>query len=207
MSGVHRTLAIAAASLGGAAAITQMRPAADVAKLAAEIDAERDHISAPDLAGRIVRGDRALRIFDLRSNAEFEQFHIPSARLASLGELARDTFPPEATIVLYSGGGAHAAQAWMLLRMRGYRNVFFLREGVFEWISRVIEPRLAEDGTAAERAEFERAAALSRFFGGMPRSGVPRTEVPTGYWTGTRQDGDRPAGVAPAIERIRRRGC
>ena len=47
-----------------------------------EIAAERDHISAPELAERIIAGDPALRVFDLRSAAEFEQMHIPTAQHA-----------------------------------------------------------------------------------------------------------------------------
>jgi rhodanese-related sulfurtransferase len=144
--------------------------------------------------------DPTLRIFDLRPAAEFEQLHIPGARTSTLHELANASLPAGATIVLYSEGGVHAGQAWVLLRARGYRQVLFLREGIYEWQSRVLEPRQADDATAAERAEFARAAELSRYFGGNPRSGVPRAEVPLGYWTNV------PA-AAPRAPKIRRRGC
>jgi hypothetical protein len=106
---------------------------------------------------------------------------------------------------LYSEGGAHSAQAWVLMRMRGYRQVFILREGIYEWISRVHEPRLATDATAAEQAEFARAAELSRFFGGLPLAGVPRNEVPVGYWTGSASTQASP--VRETVAKIRRRGC
>jgi len=115
--------------------------------------------------------------------------------------------PPDATVVLYSEGGAHAAQAWVLLRVRGYSRVVVLREGVYEWIARVLDPRLATDATARERAAFARAAEQSRFFGGDPRSGVPRADVPVGYWT-TEQDGAAPnLDARTLIARVRRRGC
>ena len=71
----------------------------------------------------------------------------------------------------------------MLLRLRGYRQVAYLRDGLYEWIVRVHEPALAVDATPAEREEFERLAALSRYFGGQPRLDVPRAEMPAGYWT------------------------
>ena len=54
----------------------------------------------------------------------------------NLGGLVRNVlqqgaaFHPSDTIVLLSEGGAHAAQAWVLLQVRGYRNVFFLRDGI-----------------------------------------------------------------------------
>ena len=203
---VHRALATLAATLALAAALVDARPAIDAATLAAEIEQDRDHISAPELAERIMRRDPDLHLFDLRSREDYEAFHIPSASHATLDELARATFPRQASIVLYSEGSAHAAQAWVLLRLRGVRNVYFLREGVYEWIARVREPRLAVDATPGERAEFERAVALSRFFGGMARTSVPRSEVPDGYWTGTALR-DVPSRAAQAIANVRRRGC
>jgi rhodanese-related sulfurtransferase len=199
---IHRTLGIGAAILGCAAALADLRPRIDTAALAAEIDAERDHVSALELGERIMRGDKTLRVLDLRSTAEFEQDHIPGAHRTSITELVRNPPPGDADLVLYSEGGSHAAQAWVLLRARGFRRVFFLREGLYEWNSRVFAPRLAVDATASERAEFQRAAELSRFFGGMPRSGVPRSEVPAGYWT----DGHS-GESAPVVKTVRRRGC
>ena len=185
MTRVHAGMAMAAVTLGCAAMIAELRPTeAQPASLAAEIESEADHISAVELGERLMRGDRNLLVFDLRSEPEFQEFHIASAHRASLRDLAQQALPQTSDVVLYSEGGAHAAQAWVILRMRGYRRVYFLREGLYEWISRVYEPRLAADATPEERAEFERAAKLSRFFGGTPRSDVPRSEIPNGYWTG-----------------------
>ena len=205
MSRIHRTLAIAAAAFGCALAVVDSKPAVDTATLAKEIDSERDHISALDLAERIMHPGAALRIFDLRTVAESQQFHIPGSRQSTLEALAREALPREATIILYSEGGTHAAQAWVLLRLRGYPTVFVLREGLYEWISRVMEPRLAIDATASERAEFERAVPLSRFFGGSALAGVPRAEVPAGYWTGAPANGGQ--ATQQKIAKIRRRGC
>ena len=178
---VHRRVAIVAAALALAAAAVDLK-GVDARSLAAEIETERDHISAPDLADLIMAGDSALQILDIRTPSEFARMHIPGARHASIDTLSRDPLPRNGTIVLYSEGGAHAAQAWVLLRMRGHRRVFFLREGLFEWLARVMEPRLAVDATERERADFVRAREMSRFFGGVAREGVPRAEVPLGYW-------------------------
>jgi rhodanese-related sulfurtransferase len=157
------------------------------------------------LAARLIAGDPLLRVFDLRSAAEFEEMHIPTARHASVETLLRDVLPQETTLVLYSEDGAGAARAGASLRLRGYRHILVLREGLYEWIARVIEPRLAVDATPAERAAFEIAAAQSRFFGGLPRADVSRAEVPVGYWSGgptaTASDSRQ------AVAGIRRRGC
>jgi rhodanese-related sulfurtransferase len=200
MTPVHRVLLFVAATFGAGAALVDFHPKADVSELAREIETGSDHMSALELAGRLTRRDSGLYVFDLRSPDEFQQSHVDGACQTTIQELVHTSLPAEATIVLYSAGNAQAAQASVLLRMRGYRNVFFLREGLYEWQSRVIEPRLASDSSPAERAEFEQAARLSRFFGGEPKSDVPRAEVPKGYWTNT------PA-PQPSPRRILRRGC
>ena len=202
----HRMLAIAAAVLGLAAA-ADVAPRVGPDDLAKEIATERDHISAIDLAERIMRGE-SLRVIDLRSPGEFAVLHVPGAVRMAIDDLAGASFPRSATLVLYSEGGAHAAQAWMLLRLRGYPHVVFLREGLYEWIARVLEPRLAIDATPAERTAFERVQPLSRFFGGMAHVDVPRAEVPTGYWTasgGSESTGS--ASTSQMVANIRRRGC
>jgi rhodanese-related sulfurtransferase len=218
MTRVHGALAILAATLGLAAAGADIRPTVDAPQLALEIEAERDHITAPELAERIMRQDPMLHLVDLRTRGEYDQFHIPTAAHATLEALARQVLPTNASIVLYSEGGVHSAQAWVLLRLRGYRDVRFLREGIYEWLARVMEPRLAVDATSAERADFARAEEQSRFFGGQPRSSVARADVPIGYWTSPSpaeaagDAGTSRAAVAgslaqSAIEGIRRRGC
>lgn len=215
---VHRGLAIVAAILGLAAAVADGSAPA-VRSLVADIDADRDHISAPELAERIMRQDPTLHVLDLRPRADYDALHIPTAEHATFEALSRMSSPKRDALVVYSEGATRSAQAWMMLRLRGYRDVRFLREGIYEWLARVMEPRLATDATDAERAEFARAERHSRFFGGQPRSNVPRAEVLTGYWThrAGRDSRDasgsegRPASVADAIRdtvgSIRRRGC
>ena len=190
MTPLHRTLAAVAAALGLAAGASELRPL-DARSLATEIETERDHISAPDLAALIIGGDPTLRLFDLRSPSEFARMHIPGARHATIEALAREPLPRDVTIVLYSEGGAHAAQAWVLLRMRGHRRVIFLREGMFEWLARVMEPR-CERRNRSNGAEFTRAVEMSRFFGGSAREGVLRAEVPAGIGTAAPTQIDRP---------------
>jgi rhodanese-related sulfurtransferase len=207
MTRTHRMLALCAVILGFGAALVDARPPIAAADLAADIESQRDHISAFDLAERIVNGDPALRLLDLRPADEYARFHIPGAVHTTLDELARARYPRDSTIVLYSEGSAHAAQGWMLLRLRGYQRTFFLREGIYEWIARVHEPRLAVDATPAEREAFERGARFSRYFGGMPQAAVQRSDVPAGYWTTGSDRPAQPSRAAGAIAAIRRRGC
>jgi uncharacterized protein len=194
-------LAVAAVSLelGSSAGAAQWQPP--------PLDPD-DYVSAPDLAVQIVGQDATLRVFDLRSRQDFERLHVAGATHATLDELGHQPISHDARIVVYADDEARAAKGLRLLQAHGYRNVAILREGIYEWISRVLEPRVAADATASERAEFDRAAQLSRFFGGMPRSDVRRAELPRGYWTGApATQGRSREFVRQAIAGIRRRGC
>lgn len=104
MTRVHGALAILASVLGLAAAVADAG-SADVNRLAADIAAERDHISAPDLADRLMQQDPSLRVIDLRSQAEYDAFHIPTATRSTLESLMRTPFPGGVSVVLYSEGG------------------------------------------------------------------------------------------------------
>jgi rhodanese-related sulfurtransferase len=194
--GVHRAIALAALLLGGAAAASD-----SVGPTPA------DRITAVSLAERIKAG-APLRLFDLRSEDDFGRFHVPSAERATVDEVAGMRLPKSTPIVIYAGDGEAAALAQATLRARGYRDVTSLSGGLYEWITRVHEPLLAADATPGERAQFERRAALSLYFGGQPRVDVPRAEIPAGYWTAGTDDGSRPSmATALLVAAIRRRGC
>jgi rhodanese-related sulfurtransferase len=187
--------------------------------LAQDVASERDHVSAITLAEWIRDRRPDLRLIDLRDSAAFESLHIPTAQRKDIDAAASIDAPVDAPIVIYSEGGTHAAQLWFMLRARGYRKVYFLREGLYEWVSRVLNPMLPVDATPAEREEYARASEISRYFGGMPKRDVPRTEIPDGYWLYEKDHGAEPGArnadhgphaatnTDAAIENVRRRGC
>jgi rhodanese-related sulfurtransferase len=206
VSRLHATLAIAAAFAAVAAGIVDRRSVDRGGRAGGTPSIE--FISAPDLAQRIMRGDRDLQVFDLRAPEAFAQFHVPGARHATTASLTTETLTPQSDVVLYGDARATIVEAVTVLRSRDRHDVRVLREGLYEWLSRVQEPRLAAAPTPDERAEFERAAEMSRFFGGVPRSGVPREEVPQGYWTGLpRSEELLMAAAVKSVAAIRRRGC
>jgi hypothetical protein len=99
----------------------------------------------------------------------------------------------------------------VLLRALGYRNVFFLRGGVYEWLEQVINPALA-DTTQAARDAFAKAAVLSRYFGGVPRSDL--RPIADDALPIPRRDSSAHSAVplparstASRVLQVRRRGC
>jgi rhodanese-related sulfurtransferase len=204
MTRMHRALALLAGALAVAALLSDMGSAGAAASPSAPVE-PGNYISAPD---RVIGQDEALIVIDLRSRQDFDQLHVAGAIHMTLDDLDRQQLRRDARIVLYADD-APAVRGLRLLKARGYQNVAILRDGIYEWITRVLEPRLATDATATERAEFDRAVKLSQFFGGLPRSDVSRAEVARGYWTGatSSRDGARELLARQAIAGIRRRGC
>ncbi|MEO8619900.1 MAG: rhodanese-like domain-containing protein [bacterium] len=198
---MRRALALVAAILAVLAAVSgSSRPSrgvkVDVAALAHDIEREDDHVTAIELAEWIKDRKPGLRVLDIRSDSEFAAFHVPSAERVPLSALAAMKPNANETLVLYSEGGAHAAQGWVLLRSLGFSKVYFLRGGLLDWMDDVMSPALA-DSSGNAKADSTRAhvAALSRYFGGVPRiGGAPA--LPTG--TGA---------AASAVARVKRRGC
>ena len=141
----------------------------DIHTLAREVTDEADHVTAVELARWIRDRKPSLRVIDVRDSSDFEEYHIPRAEHIPLDRLVDTPFQPGETIVLYSGGGAHAAQGWVFLRSRGLTRVYFLRGGVDEWLNEVMNPQLPSSVRPSERSYLDSVAALSRYFGGTPR--------------------------------------
>ena len=171
----HRTLA-ALALLAGVLALFAGSPyrgshaQIDVGRLAAAVAHEEDHVTAVELAQWIKDRKPRLHVIDLRPASEYDDYHIPGAERVELQSIAATSFPAQDTLVLCSGGGAHAAQAWVFLQALGYRNVYFLRGGISEWIEEVMNPAHMTD--------------LSRYFGGTPRITNPNNGKATSWRRG-----------------------
>lgn len=215
-----RALGIAAGTLGMIAAFAGSPYVAqhghiDVDALARAVQHEDDHVTAIELAGWIKERRPGLRVIDVRSQAEYDAFHVPTAERIPLDSLSSTSFRPADTIVLYSEGGPHAAQAWVFLRALGYDKVYFLRGGLYEWLDQVMNPARQAGAPPKDSAAFDSVAALSRYFGGVPRVGVTSLSdeaitLPLKAADGSAVTGPRaadPQSTSALVVKIRRRGC
>jgi len=151
----------------------------DAKELARVVEGEVDHVNPETLADWIIQGKSDFRVIDLRTEAEFAGYHIPGAENAALTALPEYGLTKSETIVLYSEGGIHSAQAWFLLKAKGYRGVYMLRGGLEEWKDRVLFPTLAANPTPAQTVEFAKMKEVSKFFGGTPQTGAAGDQQPT----------------------------
>jgi len=205
--GIERALAIVAV-VGGALAVVAGNPTrptrgnVDVTELARIVEHEEDHVTAVELAKWIRDDKTGLRILDIRSDSEFDDFHIPRATRVPLGDVARMPLDSAATYVLYSEGGTHAAQGWFLLRARGVEKVFFLRGGLYEWLEQVMNPRVASTTPQAERDSLR---ALTLWFGGKMQ--VVDSASTTPSVLDRELSAPHSSDTRASITKIRRRAC
>ena len=171
---LNQKLAAVALALGALALFSQPHRGPfvklDARELALVVEQEVDHVKPAELAAWIVEGRSDYRLIDLRTPDEFAAYHIPTAENAELTALAGYPLLRNEKIVLYSEGGIHSAQAWLLLRAQGYEGVYTVLGGLDGWKDEVLFPVLPIEAGPRERAQFERTAALSQYFGGQPRT-------------------------------------
>lgn len=166
---LNRRLGMSALACGLAAPLAgspyrALRGALDVEQTAQIIMEGHDHVSALQLAAWIRERKRGLRVIDVRQPEQFGQDAIPTAENLPLDALLRTSFAAHECVILYSEGGAHAAQAWILLRAMGVVNAWFIAGGLADWHDDVFAPVLVH-GAGSYQAE------LSRYFGGVPTVG------------------------------------
>jgi len=106
--------------------------------LAKAINSRTDHITAEQLGQMIIDKDPDFQIIDIRSEEEYNQFHLQTAINVPLESLFTkenlEFIDPEKLVILYSNGGTHAAQAWVILQQLGYTNTTVLLGGLNYWV-------------------------------------------------------------------------
>ena len=121
-------------------------------ELALIVDKEVDHVTPSELAAWIVQGRSDYRLVDLRTASDYAAYHIPTAENVTVAALPEFPFQRTEKIVLYSDGGIHAAQAWMLMQAQGYRAVYTVLGGLEGWKDEVLYPALPAQASGVERA-------------------------------------------------------
>jgi rhodanese-related sulfurtransferase len=173
--GANRLLAGAAGALALLALVAgDPYPSATTANsglsqsLGLEID-EAHRVSAIQLAEWVRERRPGLRVLDLRTPTQYEEFNLPKAELKSLSQLGTTEFDSTATLVVYGDDAEAAQRGWLILRALGYPNVYYMKDGIGEWLGDIMNPTISPDASEGERAAFEKLAELSRYFGGLPR--------------------------------------
>ncbi|MCG2431493.1 rhodanese-like domain-containing protein [Aequorivita xiaoshiensis] len=83
-------------------------------------------------------------IIDVRTDAEFEEGHIPDAKQIDIyngAEFLKQAkeLDPEKNYYVYCRSGGRSAQACMLLNSVGVTNAYNLKGGITEWEGEIVE--------------------------------------------------------------------
>ena len=120
------------------------------------------HVTALELAAWIRDRHPGLRLIDLRTEAEFNAYQIPSAEHIPSEDIGRLPATSGETLVVYARDAEVAAKAASRLRSTGHSQVIVLTGGVNAWIDDVMNP--------------VQSTELTRYFGGTARpAGAIRT--------------------------------
>lgn len=135
------------------------------------VDQKTDHITVETLADWIITAKADFRLIDLNEKKDFDLYHIPGAENYNAQSILSAGLKRNEKIVLYSNGGIHSAQVWMLLKAKEYKNVYTLLGGLEEWKDGILFPRLSSDSTAEALKLNDRKKQIALFFGGQPVNG------------------------------------
>lgn len=153
--------------------------------LAEAINNESDHLAAEELAKWLIDKKPDLLVVDMRSVEEFAQYHIPGAVNIPFNKLfepeAQEALSDDKTIVLYSNGGTHAAQAWVLLKQMGIES-YVLLGGLNYWTEAILNPKAPNELAAdSEILKYQFQKSASGYFapGGAIAAPADSTTAPT----------------------------
>jgi rhodanese-related sulfurtransferase/uncharacterized membrane protein YedE/YeeE len=112
------------------------------AELLSLIATGRDHMEPEELADRLMAEEPGLMVVDIRTEREYQAFHIRGAVNVQLPMLPDYLAPYKnrSLIVLYSNGMIHPAQARDSLSRQGFTNVYFLTNGLQGFMARCLKP-------------------------------------------------------------------
>jgi rhodanese-related sulfurtransferase len=214
---LNQRLGLGALVLGALAVFANVAPARTVRvhekEILTGVELQQDHVTPAELAAWIVEGRADYRLIDLRAAKAYAEYHVPTAENVPLPNVADAALARNEKLVLYGQGVVHAAQAWMVLRGRGFTAVYTLLGGLDAWKDEVLFPVTPQNASPGEQARFERTAQVARFFGGQPRAAVaPGSEpqpmaMPVAPAASDVAAPTLPAGAAATAPRKKKEGC
>ncbi len=124
-----------------------------------------NYISILTLAEKI-KSREHLDLIDLRSEAAYLKFHLPTAQKVSVNEWLSNTITHKDTIVFYSGDDKLTQQLWQELPDTLKPKVKILYGGVHDWYERLLYIKLPVTFPTKDSVIVERIKILNKFYGG-----------------------------------------
>lgn len=143
---------------------------ANPSEILAEITDESTYLTADNIARMIASDDSTLRLIDVRSVDQFNDFTLPGAINAPYEEFLK--MDPSTILVrgevrnvLFSNGDTEAAYALVLSRGMNFKNTFIMKGGMNAWYESVMNSSFSGGRISArENALFESRTKAKRIF-------------------------------------------
>jgi rhodanese-related sulfurtransferase len=133
---------------------------------------EISNVEVEDLADDIVKSKFDYRLVDLRNEAEFQKYNIPTSENITVEELLSSDLSRNNNIILYSDNDIEATQAWFILTANDYKGVSLLKGGLNAWQENILFPvcTCGENPTIEQKHKHAKLAEVSQYFGGKMRT-------------------------------------
>ncbi len=110
-----------------------------------EVNTRVRYFTPDEVADLIVNEDPSIRLIDIRSQDEYEKFHLSGAINIPLSDLLNDEYKDliDQDIkqnIFYSNSTVDANEAWMITRQLGYLNNYVLMGGLNYWAETIMNP-------------------------------------------------------------------
>jgi rhodanese-related sulfurtransferase len=169
---------------------------------------EQDHVTPGELARWLIEKRTDYQLIDLREPWQYDDYHIPTAVNIPItqlfGEAGLKKLSRGKKIVVYGLGAGHAAQAQLLLSLKGY-NAYSLREGISAWWEDVMTPLSLRSENASPTGYLGAKQLREHFLGLAPAGGTSATVPPP--LPEAPPAGTTPSGPTPSKKLKLGRGC
>lgn len=132
-------------------------------ELSAKLDSRQIHLDPAEVNVLLHDGQVITQLIDVRSEADFNLFHLVDAQRLSLDDLrtpeVQATLNPKALKIFVANGEPQAEAAWKIVTASGINDAYVLAGGLDLWLSIYRDRHL----DAAPRTSGDPAAALARF--------------------------------------------
>lgn len=150
-----------------------------------DLNGRSQYISPDEVADMLIQKDPSIQLIDIRSEEEYQKFHLPGAYNIPMSELLNDDYrfvidQDLKLNVFYSNSSVKANEAYIITRQLGYYNNYVLEGGLNYWAEVIMNPE--KPGYISPNEEFARydfrVGAGMALGGGSAVSGSQTTTAP-----------------------------
>lgn len=138
-----------------------------------EILDDRRYITTEEVAEALINQDPSLRLFDVRSIEEYEEYSLPEADPMPINDLLDPDYFADLEcnkykIVFFSNAQLLSDQAWYVSRKKGCQDIYVLKGGLNEWFTNILNPAKPSDIESAESVDlYNLRIAMRNYFLGL----------------------------------------